>query len=66
MCKKEEQDMLDTLLIPKKTKELSSENLRISESTANKLVEKKTTIFCKDGIAQIDSSHPDYKFWMED
>lgn len=30
------------------------------------LASQKETIVVKDGIAQIDPSHPDYAFWMED
>ena len=30
------------------------------------LVSQKETIVVKDGVAQIDPSHPDYVFWMED
>lgn len=30
------------------------------------LASQKETIVVKDGVAQIDPSHPDYAFWMED
>lgn len=30
------------------------------------LSSKQEPLVVKDGVAQIDPSHPDYKFWMEE
>lgn len=38
----------------------------IDEELIKKLVADKEPLVVKDGVAQIDSSHPDYDFWMED
>lgn len=38
----------------------------INEELIKKLASEKEPIVVKDGVAQIDSSHPDYDFWMED
>jgi len=40
--------------------------LQISEKAVDELVKGKSVIKCKDGVAQIDKSHPAYDFWLED
>lgn len=61
MCKEEEREMLKL----KEYKESTSKK-QIGLKSARKLIERKKTINCENGVVQIDSSHPDYKFWMED
>lgn len=39
--------------------------VRISSNAIEKLTKIKTVIKCKDGVAQVDKSHPDYNFWVE-
>ena len=39
---------------------------RISQDAVDELVKAKSVIRFEDGVAQIDKSHPDYNFWMED
>ncbi|WAB25098.1 hypothetical protein M3_0147 [Lysinibacillus phage vB_LfM_LysYB1] len=38
----------------------------IDEELIKQLVADKEPLVVKDGVAQIDPSHPDYDFWMED
>ncbi|MBW8351922.1 hypothetical protein K0H71_21200 [Bacillus sp. IITD106] len=66
MCKdEEEKDLLETLNKPNE-KQSTPMNIRITNESIEKLIKGKTPIICKDGVAKIDSNHPDYRFWMED
>lgn len=67
MCNKaeEEKDMLNTLLKPSE-KHTTPMNIQITSESIEKLIKGKTPIVCKDSVANIDSNHPDYKFWTED
>ncbi|MDM5248360.1 MULTISPECIES: hypothetical protein [unclassified Lysinibacillus] len=41
---------------------LSIKNIEIIKELAS----KQEPLIVENGIAKIDSSHPDYEFWMED
>lgn len=45
---------------------IDERKVRISSEAVENLMNKKSIIKCKDGVAQIDKDHPDYNFWMED
>lgn len=61
MCEEGEKDMLAIEPIKDKIQNFEIDSERIKE-----LASKKEPIIVKNGVAQIDSSHPDYSFWMED
>lgn len=66
MCKyEEEKDLLETLEEASE-KQTTPMNMQLPNKSIEKLIKDKTPIICKDGMAKIDSNHPDYKFWMED
>lgn len=48
------------------TKSRGKKQVQISSKAVENLMNRKTVIKCKDGVAQIDKNHPDYNFWMED
>ena len=43
----------------------TSHDMKLSNEAIKKLMNRKPSITIKDGVAQVDKSHPDYKFWME-
>lgn len=47
-------------------KEKGKKSIQITEEIANKLAKGKTPIKIQNGVAKIDPSHPDYKYWMGD
>lgn len=42
------------------------ENLEIAMEVLNKLSKNKKPIIIKDGKAELDSAHSDYKYWTHD
>lgn len=53
--------------LSKRPKSYRAQGLMISGIQANTLAKQKTAIIInRDGNVQMDSSHPDYDFWMED
>lgn len=42
------------------------QNYEIDSDRIKELVTSKEAVIVKNGVMQIDSSHPDYDFWMED
>lgn len=63
MDKKEDENMMP--VVEEKyepTKVISIKNIELIKELAS----KQEPLIVKNGIAQIDSSHPDYNFWMED
>jgi hypothetical protein len=55
MCSKEEQKYQQEI-----------ENPEIAMKVLNKLSKNKKPIIIKDGKAEIDPTHPDYKYWTHD
>jgi len=62
--KKGDEDMNTTVDI--NIEPIDERKVRISSEAVENLMNKKSIIKCKDGVAQIDKDHPDYNFWMED
>ncbi|KOS61422.1 hypothetical protein FJQ98_16775 [Lysinibacillus agricola] len=65
MNEKEDEEMLGVLneeKIEAKEVRLSIKNIELIKELAS----KQEPLIVENGIAQIDSSHPDYEFWMED
>jgi len=61
--KKEDDEMLEVKeKIEAKKVRLSIKNIEIIKELAS----KQEPLIVENGIAKIDSSHPDYEFWMED
>jgi len=51
--------------LPQEEKRVPPES-KFTNKIAYKLAKDKTPIIVENGIAKIDSSHPEYKFWLED
>ncbi|GIN55952.1 hypothetical protein J8TS2_02710 [Lederbergia ruris] len=66
MCKDEEEKDLLEMLQKVNEGQSTPKNIQITNESIEKLIKRKNPIFCKDGVAKIDSNHPDYEFWMED
>lgn len=47
-------------------KSKSNENAKLSMKTFNRLKEGKEPIIIKDGLAKINTKHPDYKYWINE
>jgi len=65
MNEKEDEDMLGVLNKVEIT-EHNLQNYEIDSDCIKELVTSKEAVIVKNGVMQIDSSHPDYDFWMED
>lgn len=67
MCNKEDKDMPITQA-KDATKSPNQGRLDAIASTINlgKLPRKKSLPIDLNGVVDIDSSHPDYKYWLED
>lgn len=57
--------LLNSLFETNSEKE-NERKIKLSSEAVEKLLEKKEIIKCKDGVAQIDKSHPSYDFWMKE
>lgn len=66
MCENEEEKDIIKMIVNPKQKQTTPKTSQIPSDSIEKLVQGKTVIVCKDGVAKIDSDHPDYNFWMED
>jgi hypothetical protein len=64
---RDDKDMLEVLKEEKfDTKEKITKRYDLDSERIKELVASKETVIVKNGVMQINPSHPDYDFWMED
>ncbi|MGE7942621.1 hypothetical protein ACQKNB_11090 [Lysinibacillus xylanilyticus] len=67
MKERDDKDMLEVLKEEKfDTKEKLPKRYDLDSKRIKELVASKETVIVKNGVMQINPSHPDYDFWMED
>ncbi|MFJ8459340.1 MULTISPECIES: hypothetical protein [Lysinibacillus] len=67
MKERDDKDMLEVLKEEKfDTKEKIPKRYDLDSKRIKELVASKETVIVKNGVMQINPSHPDYDFWMED
>lgn len=67
MKERDDKDMLGVLNDNRyAAKKKNSPQYKLDSKRIKELVASKEVVKVKNGVIQIDPSHPDYDFWMED